>query len=49
MEVQQHVKAIADRAATKRKLQNDAGIMENALLPSLLDHIFFLAASPESS
>lgn len=40
MGVQQQVKVIADRAATKRKLQNDAGIMQKALLPSLLDHIF---------
>lgn len=40
MEVQQHVKAIADRAATKHTLQIDAGIMEKALLPSLLDRIF---------
>lgn len=40
MEVQQHVKAISDRATTQRKLQNDAGIMEKALLPSLLDRIF---------
>lgn len=40
MEVQQHVKAIAERAATKRKLQREAAIMEKALLPSLLDRIF---------
>ncbi len=40
MEVQQHVKAIADRAATKRKLQKDAATLEKALLPSLLDRIF---------
>jgi type I restriction enzyme S subunit len=40
MEVQQHVKAIADRAATKRKLQKDAATLERALLPSLLDRIF---------
>ncbi len=40
MEVQHHVKAIADHAASKSKLQNDAGIMEKALLPSLLDRLF---------
>ncbi len=40
MEVQLHVKAIADRADTKRKLQKDAATMEKALLPSLLDRIF---------
>lgn len=40
MEVQRHVKAIAYRAATTHKLQNDAGAMEKALLPSLLDRIF---------
>lgn len=40
MEVQHHVKAIADRAASKSKRQNDAGIMEKALLPSLLDRLF---------
>jgi type I restriction enzyme S subunit len=40
MEVQQHVKAIADRAATKCKLQKDAATLEKALLPSLLDRIF---------
>jgi type I restriction enzyme, S subunit len=40
MEVQQHVKAIADRAATKRKLQKDAALLEKVLLPSLLDRIF---------
>ena len=40
MEVQQHVKAIADRAAIKRKLQKDAATLEKALLPSLLDRIF---------
>ena len=40
MEVQQHVKAIADRAATKRNLQKDAATLEKAILPSLLDCIF---------
>ena len=40
MEVQQHVKAIADRAATKRNLQKEAAILEKVLLPSLLDRIF---------
>jgi type I restriction enzyme S subunit len=40
MEVQQHVKAIANLAATKRKLQIDAGVAQKALLPSLLDRIF---------
>lgn len=40
MEVQQHVKTIADKAAAKRQLQKDALIMEKALLPSLLDRIF---------
>lgn len=40
MEVQHHVKAIADRAATKRKLQKNAVTLEKALIPSLLDHIF---------
>ena len=39
-DVQQHVKAIADCAATKRKLQKDAASLESALLPSLLDRIF---------
>lgn len=40
MEAQWYVKAIADRAATKRKLQKEAATLENALLPSLLDRIF---------
>lgn len=40
MEVQQHVKAIADRAATKRTFQTDATTLEKELLPSLLDRIF---------
>lgn len=40
MAVQQQVKAIAERAAAKRKLQSEAAVMEKALLPSLLDQIF---------
>jgi type I restriction enzyme S subunit len=40
MEVQQHAKAIADRASSKRTLQSEAGSIEKALIPSLLDKIF---------
>jgi type I restriction enzyme S subunit len=40
MEAQWRVKAIANRAATKRKLQHAAATLENAILPSLLDHVF---------
>ena len=40
LEVQQRVTAIAKCAAKKRKAQAEASELENALLPSLLDHIF---------
>lgn len=40
MEVQQHVKRIADLAATRRAEQKKAADLEAALLPSLLDRVF---------
>lgn len=40
MEVQQHVKRIADLAAIKRAEQKKASDLEAALLPSLLDRVF---------
>jgi len=40
MGVQEHVKAIANRVAEKRKLQKDAATLQGSLLPSLLDRIF---------
>jgi type I restriction enzyme S subunit len=40
MKVQQQVKAIAERATAKRKLQSEATVMEKALFPSLLDRLF---------
>lgn len=40
MKVLQEVKAIAQRAAEKRRLESEAVTMEKALLPSLLDRLF---------
>jgi type I restriction enzyme S subunit len=40
IEVQQHVKAISDRAISKRMLQREAANIEKVLIPSLLDRIF---------
>lgn len=40
MEVQEHIRRIANQAAAKRGLQKSAAVMEAALLPSLLDRIF---------
>lgn len=40
MDVQEHVKAIADRAISKRMLQREAANFEKTLIPSLLDKIF---------
>ena len=40
MEVQQHVKRVADLAAKKRAEQKKAADLEKALLPSLLDRVF---------
>ena len=40
MEVQQHVKRVADLAAIKRAKQKTAADLEKALLPALLDRVF---------
>lgn len=40
MEMQQHVKSIADSASIERKIQQNAVALEKALIPSLLDGIF---------
>jgi len=40
MKLQMEVEAIAENAASKRKLQDDAFLLQKAILPSVLDRVF---------